>query len=231
MPKVKVNDINIYYEIKGQGEPIVLILGLAATVAENQWLIDSLAQKYKVLSFDNRGAGLTDKPDTPYSIEMMSADMTSLMKELRLNEANIIGISMGGRIALEFALTSPEKVRKLILVSTSAKVIRTWRSNLVFNFIHRLPVFRDAQPRYAFTRQLEASRLYDATGRLHEIHVPALILHGKNDTFAQYKLAREMHEGIAESTLIYFRGGHLFFMMGQRKQFIEAITEFLPIFR
>ena len=57
MPKVKVNDIDIYYEIKGQGEPIVLILGLATIITENQWLIESLAKKYKVLSFDNRGAG------------------------------------------------------------------------------------------------------------------------------------------------------------------------------
>lgn len=95
MPKIKVNDINVYYEIKGHGEPFVLILGLAANVEENRWLIDSLAKSYMVLSFDNRGAGLTDKPDVPYSIGMMANDAAGLMKETHFSEANVIGISMG----------------------------------------------------------------------------------------------------------------------------------------
>ena len=227
MSKVKVNDINIYYEIKGQGEPIVLILGLAATITENRWLIDSLAQKYKVLSFDNRGAGLTDKPDTPYSIEIMANDTACLIKAVNFNKANIIGISLGGRIALELVFEFPEIVNKLILVSTSAKVVRTWQSNLVFNVLHKLPLFRDSQPHYAFVRQKEASSSYDATSRLPEIQVPTLILHGKNDQFAQYNLAEEMHAGITDSKIVTFRGGHLFFLMGERKQFLEAITEFL----
>ena len=183
------NDIDIYYEIKGQGEPIVLILGLATIITENQWLIESLAKKYKVLSFDNRGAGLTSKPDTPYSIEMMANDTACLMRAVNFNKANIIGISMGGRIALELVIESPEIVNKLVLVSTSAKVVRTWRSNLVFNVLHKLPLFRDSQPHYAFVRQKEASSSYDSTTRLPEIRVPTLILHGKNDKFAQYNLA------------------------------------------
>lgn len=227
MPHVKINDINIYYEIKGQGEPLVLILGLAATVAENRWLIDFLAKKYRVLSFDNRGAGLTDKPDAPYSIEMMANDTASLMKVVNYNQANIIGISLGGRIALELVLKSPEMVKKLVLVSTSAKVDRTWRRAVIFNFIHRLPLFKDSQPRYAFVRQMEASGSYDATSRLSEIKVLTLILHGKSDRFAQYKLALEMHDGITGSKLVAFRGGHLFFMMGERRHFVEAVEEFL----
>ena len=166
MPIVKVNDISINYEINGQGEPLVLILGLASTIAENRWLIDSLAKKYQVLTFDNRGAGLTDKPDTPYSIEMMANDTACLMKELNFNQANIIGISMGGRIALELVLKYPEIINKLILVSTSAKVVHTWRRYFIFNILHRLSLFKDSQPHYAFVRQMEASGSYNAAGRL-----------------------------------------------------------------
>ena len=227
MPIVKVNDININYEVKGQGEPLVLILGLASTIAENRWLIDSLAERYRVLTFDNRGAGLTGKPDTLYSIEMMANDTASLMKELSFNPANIIGISMGGRIALELVLQFPEMINKLILVSTSAKVVHTWRRYFIFNILHKLSLFRDSQPHYAFVRQMEASGSYNATGRLSEINVPTLILHGKSDRIAQYYLAKEMQDDIKDSKMVTFRGGHLFFMLGGRRPFLEAVTAFL----
>jgi 3-oxoadipate enol-lactonase len=227
MPKIIVNDINIFYQIKGQGEPIVLILGLAATVAENQWLIDSLSKKYRVLSFDNRGAGLTDKPDIPYTIEMMANDTACLMKEVNFNNANIIGISLGGRIALELVLQHQEMIRKLILVSTSAKVAHTWQRNLAINIMRKLPLFRDNQPRYAFVRQMKASSSYDATDRLPEIHISTLILHGKRDRSVHYSLAKEIHTGITGSKMITFKEGHLFFMMGERPQFLQTVMGFL----
>ena len=70
--------------------------------------------------FDNRGAGRTDQPDSPYSIEMMARDTVALMDALSNEHADILGISMGGRIALELTLTHPSRVRRLVLVSTSA---------------------------------------------------------------------------------------------------------------
>jgi 3-oxoadipate enol-lactonase len=69
MPYVKVNDIQMYYEIHGDGEPLVLIVGLGTDISEWEGIIRWLAQNYKVLAFDNRGAGRTDKPDTQYSID------------------------------------------------------------------------------------------------------------------------------------------------------------------
>ncbi len=225
MPKIKVNDINVYYEIKGHGEPFVLILGLAANVEENRWLIDSLAKSYMVLSFDNRGAGLTDKPDVPYSIGMMANDAAGLMKETHFSEANVIGISMGGRIALELALQYPQMVKKLILVSTTAKLVGSKRRRFILNILHW--IFRDSQPRYAFNRQMEASRSYDATGRLSEIGVQTLILHGERDHSAPYNLAKEMNSGIKNSKMITFRGGHIFFLLTERSRFLDVINEFL----
>ena len=83
MPKVKVNDINIYYEIHGKGFPFFLIRGLSSDVY--RWppdFISELSKNYKIILFDNRGAGRTDKPDIEYSMEMMAADTTGLMKVL-----------------------------------------------------------------------------------------------------------------------------------------------------
>ena len=82
MPYVKVNDIQMYYEMHGDGESLVVILGLGTDVSEWDGIIRWLANKYQVLAFDNRGAGRTDKPDIPYSIEMMAEDTAGLMQAL-----------------------------------------------------------------------------------------------------------------------------------------------------
>ena len=125
MPYVTVNDISMYYEMRDEregeansenGEPLVLIMGLAADISEWDTYIRLFAKKYRVLAFDNRGAGRTDKPDAPYSIEMMANDTAGLMQALRIERANVLGISLGGRIALALALRYPGLVKKLVLV-------------------------------------------------------------------------------------------------------------------
>ena len=119
MPKVKVNDLNMYYEIHGEGYPFLMIRGLSSDVY--RWplrLIKEMSKSFKVVLFDNRGAGRTDKPDIEYSIKMMADDTTGLMKSLNIEKAHILGYSMGGSIAQEIALSYPEKVKKLILCST-----------------------------------------------------------------------------------------------------------------
>lgn len=89
-----------------------------------------------------------------------------------------------------------------------------------------IPMIRGPHPYYVVARQLEASRSYDCMDRLNEIHVPTLILHGKNDKSAPYHLAEAMQSGIKGSKMLTFDGGHLFFIVRQ-KQFMEAITDFL----
>ncbi len=228
MPYVKVNDINMYYEIHGDGEPLVLIVGLGTDISEWDGIIRWLAQKYKVVAFDNRGAGRTDKPDTSYSIEMMAHDTAELMQTLGIQLAHLLGISMGGRIALALALRYPTSVKKLVLVSTSARSIKNWR-RYFFGMLSSAPIFRSKypQPHYAFMRQRQASFVYNCTDQLHEIQIPTVILHGKKDKIVPYKLAEEMHAGIKGSKMLTFAGGHLFFFMKEREQFLDAIAEFV----
>jgi 3-oxoadipate enol-lactonase len=233
MPTVRVNDIDMYYEIHGEGEPVVLISGLNSdhTFYERVGIISRLAEKYMVVAFDNRGVGQTDKPDIPYSIEMMAEDTAGLLNVLGIEQSHVLGTSMGGRIAVAMALQHPQQVKSLILVSTFMKSLKgtpmTW-ARLRVNLMLKIPMIRGPHPYYAVARQLKASRGYDAMDRLGEIHVPTLILHGKKDKSAPYHLAEEMHSGIKGSQMITFPGGHLFFIFRQ-KQFIEAITEFLDL--
>jgi len=118
MPIAKVGDINIYYEIHGKGEPLVLIYGYAGD--SGLWFrqIPILSKKYRVIAFDNRGVGRSDKPDIPYTMAMMAADISGLLDAVGIDAAHIFGISMGGMIAQHFALDYPQRVISLILGCT-----------------------------------------------------------------------------------------------------------------
>lgn len=227
MPTVKVNDIEMYYEIHGEGEPVALIAGLNSdhTFYQRVGLIDRLAEKYRVVAFDNRGVGQTDKPDIPYSIEMMADDTSGLLNALGIEQAHILGMSLGGRIAVSLALQHPQQVKSLILVSTimNMKKVQHNRARRRIRFMLTIPMIRGSN---ASIRQFEASTDFDCTDRLSEIHVPTLILHGKQDRTAPYALAEEMHDGIQNSHMITFQGGHIFFIT-KAKQFIDVIANFL----
>lgn len=120
MPKVKVRDINIYYEIHGEGSPLVMIMGLSANIDWwHPYVIDQFSKNFKIVIFDNRGAGRTDKPAIDYSIKMFADDTVGLMEELGIDKAHMLGVSMGGVICQEIALNYPERVDKLVLVSTT----------------------------------------------------------------------------------------------------------------
>jgi pimeloyl-ACP methyl ester carboxylesterase len=136
---------------------------------------------------------------------------------------------MGGRIAIEFALRNPERVGRLVLVSSAARVIRSCRRRLLMSVIPRLPIFkgRYPQPYRAFARQRDASGAYDGTARLPQVRAPTLILNGRRDTVAPFQLAEEMHASIPGSKILGFDGGHLFFMFRDRAGFFAAVGEFL----
>ena len=115
----KVNGIAIHYEITGEGEPLILIEGLG-TAAWLWWKqVPELAKHYRVIAYDQRGVGRSDKPDEPYTIPMLADDLAGLMDVLKIKQAHVLGISLGGYVAQEFTLKYPERVERLILCSTS----------------------------------------------------------------------------------------------------------------
>jgi pimeloyl-ACP methyl ester carboxylesterase len=120
MPKAFVNGINIDYNVAGDGEPLVLIMGLGGS--RRSWIFQKRAfRKYfQVITFDNRGVGGSDKPDGPYSMAIMAGDTVGLMDYLGIEKAHIIGVSMGGMVAQEIAITDPERINKLVLCCTFA---------------------------------------------------------------------------------------------------------------
>ena len=118
MPHATVKGITLYYEIRGSGAPLLLIQGLG--YPGEMWFpqLPIFSEKFTTIIFDNRGAGNSEKPDAEYSIRQMAEDTISLLDHLAVSSSHIVGVSMGGLIAQEMAISFPERIAKLVLLST-----------------------------------------------------------------------------------------------------------------
>ena len=121
--KAKVNDIMINYELIGEGPCVVLIHGFGDNL--NMWYnqIPEFSKYYKVLTYDVRGFGQTQKGKRSYSMDTFAEDLYGLLTVLKITSVCVLGFSMGGRIGLEFALQHPEMTAGLILANSSAGVL------------------------------------------------------------------------------------------------------------
>jgi 3-oxoadipate enol-lactonase len=118
MSTVTVGDVELYYEEHGSGDPLLLIMGLAADSTAWLFQLPAFAERYRTIVFDNRGVGRSSKPAGPYRIATMADDAAGLLDALGISRAHVVGVSMGGMIAQELALQHPEKVRGLVLACT-----------------------------------------------------------------------------------------------------------------
>lgn len=118
MPYVDNADARVYFETHGQGEPLLLIMGLGGHSRSWAFQVPALAQHYRVITIDNRGAGLSDKPPGPYTMELFADDVRAVLDAAGVESAHIVGASMGGLIAQEFYHRHPERVRSLVLACT-----------------------------------------------------------------------------------------------------------------
>ena len=111
-------DVRIAYEAHGYGQPLLLIQGLGYGRWGWQPLVRPLASRYRVLMFDNRGIGESDKPAGPYTAAEMAGDAVAVLDAADAAHAHVLGASLGGAVAQELALRHPERVNKLVLVAT-----------------------------------------------------------------------------------------------------------------
>ncbi|MFQ5512910.1 MAG: alpha/beta fold hydrolase [Myxococcota bacterium] len=117
-----VDSIELPHRWQGAGEPLVLIAGLGGKGTSWQPFLERATRSYRVLTFDNPGAGGTPPLSGPVSIRAMARSVNALLERLGVSHAHVVGRSMGGMIAQELALLAPDRVRRLILVSTCARV-------------------------------------------------------------------------------------------------------------
>jgi len=124
MTIAKLDDLAMYYEVHGDGEPLVLISGFSADHTRWESVVNKLAAHFKVIVFDNRGAGQTTVTPGPYSIKQMAEDVVRLCDYLHIDSAYFCGNSMGGCILQTLACAHPQRVKKAI-ISNSALIMST----------------------------------------------------------------------------------------------------------
>lgn len=120
MPMFASHDISINYQVSGSGPRVLFFNGSGATLQSTELLIRSLSKECEVLAHDQRGLGLTSIPDGPYTMAQYAKDAAALLDHVGWNTCAVVGISFGGMVAQEFAVTFPERVERLALLCTSS---------------------------------------------------------------------------------------------------------------
>jgi len=131
MPRVRCNGTSLYYETRGAGQPLVFIHGLGSSTRDWERQVSAFSKGYRVVTFDLRGHGLSDKPSGPYSMVAFAADTFGLLKALGIDAAHVVGLSLGGCVAFQLAVDAPRAVKTLTIVNSAPEfVLRTFRSKL-----------------------------------------------------------------------------------------------------
>jgi 3-oxoadipate enol-lactonase len=123
MPTVHVNDIDVHYELQGEGQPLLFIHGLGSSTRDWESQVPIFARAYRVITFDLRGHGQSGKPPGPYSMQMFAADTIALARALGVDQAHVVGVSLGGGIAMQIALDAPRLVRTLTVVNSAPELL------------------------------------------------------------------------------------------------------------
>lgn len=177
MPYMPINNIQLHYEIHGQGEPLLFIHGLGGSLRDWDAQVEHFAQRYKVITVDVRGHGDSGKPNGPYSMAQFAGDIVALLNALDIDDMHVCGISMGGMIAFQMAADHPARIRSLTIVNSGPSMVPTgikmrwmlWQRALLINLFSMrrlaeavgarlLPQPERAEARRAFIDRLGSNR-------------------------------------------------------------------------
>ena len=156
--------MRIAWEERGRGAPLLLIQGLGYGRWSWAPIVPALAERYRVLWFDNRGIGDSDKPDGPYTAKLMAGDALQVLDEAGIERAHVLGASLGGMIAQEVAAGTPERVDKLVLCCTTPGGAATVpMPDVTVRLFAEAPTLA---PEVALRRFVENALAADASGEL-----------------------------------------------------------------
>lgn len=151
--------VTLNYEVSGEGDPLLLIMGTSGSIPLWAELVPRLAERYKVIAFDNRGLGGSERGDGPMSVASLAEDASALLEALKIPKAHVMGWSLGSAIVQELALAHPEQVASAVLYATWARCDGFQRSVLS---ALRLPyVVRDMEAALAATGIAFSPQLLD----------------------------------------------------------------------
>lgn len=241
----------LHYLVEGSGPPIMLVGGKTSNIEGAWWrYLPELAKALRVIALDNRGAGRSDKPDRPYTTELMAGDALAVLAAAGEESAHWFGISLGGMILQQVALERPAAVRSLILGATWCKrrplqgpavdpalggnPLRRYAGLYHPRFIleHGDWVAEDARhfgtlPLHAIVRQDQAGNQHDLCDRLGEIHQPVLVLHGRQDRTVPLASGEDLQRRLPAARLeVLDPAGHQFHSE-QFARVLQLVREFV----
>ena len=202
-----VNGIKVYYEVYGEGKPIILLHGAFMTIADN-WgqLIPELSKTRKVIAIEMQGHGHTPFSDRKLNIATLASDVGGVMDYLKIDSADIVGYSMGGSVAYQFTIQNPKRVKKLVIISSTYKSTG-WRPEIANAFKNMKPeMFANSPMKAAYdavapdktkwTQFIEQMLAFIGTtfdmgdSNIAKITSPVLIISGDNDGLDKIELMK-----------------------------------------
>ena len=123
MAILSANNIDLHYEVTGQGQPVLFIHGLGSSARDWEYQAPFFSKQYQVITFDLRGHGQSQKPPGPYSMSLFANDTAELIKSLSIAPVHVVGISLGGMIAFQLAVDHPDLIKSLVIANAWAEVV------------------------------------------------------------------------------------------------------------
>jgi pimeloyl-ACP methyl ester carboxylesterase len=249
--------VKIAWESRGTGAPLVLVQGLG--YARWGWdpVVPGLAERFRVLTFDNRGIGESDKPAGPYTAREMVADALQVLDEAGVARAHVVGASLGGMIAQEVAASAPGRVDKLVLCSTTPGgpdavpmpevtvrllaeaatlapevALRRFVENALGagaprELVDEITARRLENPPDPAGWQAQAAAGTTFPGVDGAITAPTLVIHGTDDTVVDHRNAELLAARIPGARIELIPGGGHLFFWEQPAAFVRIVSEFL----
>jgi len=202
-----VNGIKIYYEVHGEGRPVVLLHGAFMTI-EGNWgqLIPELSKTRKVIAIEMQGHGHTPFSDRKLSHAALASDVEGVMDYLKIDSADVVGYSMGGSVAYKFAIQSPKRLKKLVIISSTykssgwlpeiSKAFKSFKPEIFANSPMKTAYDAVAPDKTKWTKFIEqmiafAPEPFDfGDANIAKISAPVLIIAGDNDGLDKVELAK-----------------------------------------
>jgi len=240
MPFLEANGAQMHYELSGPVSAPVLVFSNSLGTNIKMWTpqVEALGERYRILRYDTRGHGQSAVTPGPYSVKQLAEDVVSLLDGLKLGEVSFCGLSMGGMVGMTLALRVPERIRKVVLCCTAAKLgsTETWNARITAvqkggmaavtdAVLERwyTPPFRATAPEQiqqtkqmllstppeGYVANCEAIRDEDLRERIARIQIPTLILMGKDDPVVPLADGRFMAERIRGSQYVELPAAHL----------------------
>ncbi|MCE5296527.1 MAG: alpha/beta hydrolase [Euryarchaeota archaeon] len=198
MPKMDIGQVKLHFNVHGEGEPVVLITGLGGDLTFWKGLVPLLSPEFKVVCFDPRGAGLTESPDSDFSMSDLADDVAGMMDGLGIEKAHIVGWSMGGNVAQDLAARHSDRVGCLTLISTYTR--RPARSSYAIDTMIRM--VREGARYESLFMMMQAFCMTEASFKAREKRLPGpkeplTFAADSIDGFARQKKALDGFDGSA----------------------------------